>query len=112
MSATTGVVTGMVGSVDDPRDKVISGLPERIERAAELAKKSANALSVEIGGGRTQLNMTCRRLRENPSTGVDVRIVANLARVTGVSLDWLVMGKGSAVASPEEKARQAARALG
>lgn len=112
---TTSVVAGILPSVDEPRDRLISGLPERIQEAAALAKKSENQLSEEIGYARTQLNMTRRRLAENPSVGVDLRIIAGLAKLTGVSLDWLAMGRGPmsvAVGTPEDKARHAAKALG
>lgn len=112
IGATTGVVAGMVATVDDTRDRHVSGLSGRIAEAVALTKKSENAVSIAIGFERTQLNMTRSRLDKNPSTGVDVRVVANLAKVAGVSLDWLVFGEGSAVAAPDARARRAAEILG
>lgn len=115
IALTADVVAGKMPTVEDPRDRLISGMADRIQRAIALSGESENALSEKLGYARTQLNMTRRRLIENASVGVDIRIVVALARAAKVSVDWLATGVGPASESagtPEDCARRAARALG
>lgn len=101
--------------VKKDRDEAISGLAERIEECVRLADKSERAVSEAIGFEGPQLAMTRARLKKSPGAGVDVRIVVGLARLAGVSVDWLCTGQGqkqTCASEPVDRARSAATALG
>ncbi len=85
------------------------GLISRLKRVRELAGASRRELSVLAGLSQAHLGM----IERNPGASPTAETVEKVAEVLGITLDWLIAGKGAdPLAADLKAALKAARARG
>lgn len=82
---------------------------ERLEWLIEHSGLSESALSKAAGLSRQHVNTLLARLKSDPEAGFDMKTAQGLQTATGVSLDWLVSGKGHRLVEDEAAVYDGAR---